>query len=186
MKAVRMFSVVMALALFAAAMFPFAAKPVAAQASETIMATSPAQAFVDAARGMSLFAPMSITAPLITMSVEGASTSGYSCTLIKQTPKDYTKMKTRQAFDMQWTVRNTGDRVWHASSTVFKYIYGPKMQTHGNAFELLSDVGKGQKVNLVVDMIAPRTQGIYSITWGLNTGNTTFCRVTLTIGVSRR
>jgi len=186
MKAVRMFSVVLALALFAGAVFPFAARPVAAQASQTIMVASPAQAFLDAARGMSLFAPMSITAPLITMSVESVSTSDYSCTLVKQTPKDYTKMKTRQAFDMQWTVRNTGNRVWHANTTVFKYIYGPKMQTHGNVYDLPGDVGKGEKVNLVIDMIAPKTQGIYSITWGLNTGSQTFCRVTLTIGVSRR
>ena len=188
MKAVRIFSVVMALALFAVAVFPFAAKPVAAQTSQTIMVTSPIQAFVDATRGMPLLAPMSVTAPFIALSVESApaAASDYACTLIKQSPKDYTKMKTRQAFDMQWTVRNTGKRIWHANTTVFKYVYGPKMQTHGNVYDIPDDVGKGEKINLVVDMIAPKTQGIYSITWALNTGNQTFCRLTLTIGVSRR
>ena len=186
MKAVRTFSVVVALAIFAAAIFPFAAQPVAAQASQNILVTSPVQAFVDATRGMPLLAPMSVTAPLITMSVDSATTTGYACTLLSQSPKDYTKMKTRQAFDMQWNVRNTGTRVWHANSTVLKYLYGPKMQTHGNAFDLTEDVGKGEKVNLVVDMIAPKVQGLYSITWALNTGSQTFCRLTLTIGVSKR
>jgi hypothetical protein len=185
MKAVRMFSVVMALALFAVAVFPFAAKPVAAQTSQTIMVTSPVQAFVDAAIGMPLLAPMSVTAPLISLSVESASSSGYACTLVKQTPKDYTKMKTRQYFDMQWTIKNTGDRIWYASAIPFKYIWGAKMQTHGDTFSLPGDVSRGKKVNLVVDMEAPKTQGIYSITWGLFASSRPFCRVTLTIGVSK-
>jgi hypothetical protein len=186
MKAVRMFSVVMALVLFAVAIAPHAAKPVAAQTSQTFMVTSPAQALMDAARGLPLLAPMSVTAPLITLSVESASgSSGYACTLVKQTPKDYTKMKTRQYFDMQWTVKNTGDRIWYASAIPFKYIWGAKMQTHGDTFSLPGDVSRGKKVNLVVDMEAPKTQGIYSITWGLFTSAKPFCRVTLTIGVSR-
>lgn len=186
MKAFRMFSIVMALALFVGAVVPFAAKPVAAQASQTIMVTSPAQAFVDAARGMSLLAPMSVTAPLITMSVESAApSSDYACTLVKQSPKDYTKMVTRQYFDMQWTVRNTGQHIWYANWVPFKYIWGAKMQTHGDRFSLPGDVGKGEKVNLVVDMEAPKTQGIYSITWGLFSGNRAFCRLTFTVGVHR-
>jgi hypothetical protein len=186
MKTVRMFSVVMALALFAVAVFPFAAKPVAAQTSQTIMVTSPVQAFMDAARGMPLLVPMSVTAPLITLNVENTSASSeYACTLVSQSPKDYTKMKTRQSFDMQWSVKNSGSHVWYANWVPFKYIWGAKMQTHGDTYSLPSDVGKGKKVNLVVDMEAPKTQGIYSITWGLFTSAKPFCRVTLTIGVSR-
>ena len=186
MKAVRMFSVVMALALFAVAVFPFAAKPVAAQTGQTIMVTSPVQVLMEAARGMPLLAPMSVTAPFITLNVESASSSSeYACTLIKQSPKDYTKMKTRQYFDMQWTVQNSGNRIWYASAIPFKYIWGPKMQTHGDTFSLPKDISRGKKVNLVVDMNAPKTQGIYSTTWGLFSGNRAFCRVTLTIGVSR-
>lgn len=186
MKAVRVFSVVMALALLTVAILPFAAKPVAAQTSQTTLVTSPVQAFMDAASGMSLLAPMSITAPLITLNVESVSgSSGYACTLVKQTPKDYTKMKTRQYFDMQWTVKNTGDHIWYASAIPFKYIWGAKMQTHGDTFSLPGDISRGKKVNLVVDMEAPKTQGIYSITWGLFASSRPFCRVTLTIGVSR-
>jgi len=186
MKAARMFSVVMALVLLTVAIFPFAAKPVAAQTSQTIMVTSPVQVFMDAARGMPLLASMSVSAPLITLNVESAfASSDYACTLIKQSPKDYTKMKTRQYFDMQWTVQNSGNRIWYANAIPFKYIWGPKMQTHGDTFSLPSDIGRGKKANLVVDMNAPKTQGIYSTTWGLFSGSRAFCRVTLTIGVSR-
>lgn len=182
-----MFSVVMALALFTVAVFPFAAKPVTAQTSQTIMVTSPVQALMDAASGMPLLAPMSVTAPLITLNVESASTaSDYACRLLSQTPKDYTKMKTRQAFDMQWLIQNSGNRTWYASVIPFKYIGGTKMQTHGNTFSLPDDIGRGKRVNLVVDMEAPKTQGIYSTLWGLFSGSKAFCRVTLTIGVSRR
>lgn len=186
MKAVRLFSVVMALALFAGAIFPFAAQPVAAQASQSIMVTSPVQAFVDATRGMPLLAPMSVTLPLITMSVDSVTGTGYACTWVKQTPKDYTRMKSRQYFDMAWTVQNSGTRVWHKNATTLKYIAGTKMQSRSNSIGLLDDVGRGEKVKLVVDMIAPKLQGIYSTLWGLTTGNTSFCRLTLTIGVSGR
>jgi hypothetical protein len=185
MKAVRIFSVVMALILLTVAVLPFAAKPVAAQTSQTILVTSPAQAFVDATRGLPLLAPMSITAPLITLSVESAPTAGYGCTLVAQSPKDYTKMKTRQYFDAKWQVQNTGDRIWYANWVPFKYMGGAKMQTHGDKFSLPSDIGRGKKVRLVVDMEAPKTQGIYSTTWGLYSGKSAFCRVTLTIGVSK-
>jgi hypothetical protein len=186
MKAVRMFSVVMALVLFAVAVFPFAAKPVAAQANQTILVTSPVQAVMDAARGMPLLAPMSVAAPLITLNVESApASSGYACTLLSQSPKDYTKMKTRQSFDMKWNVRNTGSHIWYANWVPFKYMGGAKMQTHGDRFSLPGNVGRGEKIRLVVDMEAPKTQGIYSTTWGLFSGGTAFCRVTLTIGVSR-
>jgi hypothetical protein len=185
MKAVRIFSVALALVLFTVAVLPFAAQPAAAQASQTALLTSPVQAFVDATHGLPLLAPMSITAPIITLNVESAGVSGYACMLVKQSPKDWTKMKTRQSFDAQWTVQNTGDHIWYANWVPFKYIWGPKMQTHGDTYSLPGDIGKGKKANLVVDMEAPKTQGIYSVTWGLFTGGKAFCRVTLSIGVSK-
>ena len=185
MKVVRLFSVVIALVLFAGAVFPFAAQLDAAQTSRTIMVTSPAEVFMDAARGMPLLAPMSVTAPLITMSIESASSLGYACTLIKQNPKDYTKVKTHQFFDMHWNVQNNGSRTWYANWSSFKYIGGAKMQTRSDFFILPGDIKPGKKADLVVDMVTPQTQGIYSTTWGLYSGTLDFCRVTLTISVSR-
>jgi hypothetical protein len=186
MKTIRVFSIAIALALFVGAMVPFAAQPVAAQTGQTVLVTSPVQAFLDAASGMSLLAPISMTAPLITMSVESApAASDYACALVKQSPKDYTKMKTRQYFDMKWTVQNTGTRIWYANWVPFKYMGGAKMQTRGSTFGLPGDIHRGKRATLVVDMEAPKTQGIYSTTWGLYSGRNAFCRVTLTIGVSK-
>jgi hypothetical protein len=182
MKAIRMFSVVMALALSAVAIFPSAEKPIAAQTSQTIIVTSPVQAFVDSARGMPLLASMNVTAPLITLSVKSA---GYACKLISQEPKNYTRMVSRQYFDMSWTVKNSGAHTWHAQAVVFKYISGTKMQTRGNVFGLYSSVIKGRSTTLVVDMTAPKAQGIYSTSWGLYASKNPFCTVTLTINVSR-
>jgi hypothetical protein len=186
MKAIRMFTVVMALALFAVALFPFAAKPVAAKTSQTIMVTSPAQALMDAARGMPLLAPISVTVPLITLSLESATeVPGYACRLTSQKPKNYTWMVPRKIFDMQWTVKNTGAHMWITNAVTLKYISGTKMQTYGNEFALNRQVLKNNSTTLVVDMTAPKASGIYSTTWGLYASKNPFCTVTLTINVSR-
>jgi hypothetical protein len=186
MKTVRLFSVVMAVAIVAAAFSPSVAKPVATQSGQTVVVTSPVQVFVDAARGTPLLASMGVTAPFIKISVESASASSdYACKLLSQSPKDYTKMVSRQYFDMIWTVQNSGKRIWYANVVPFKYIGGTKMHTYGDSFGLPGNIGRGKKATLVVDMTAPKARGIYSTLWGLYSGRKAFCRVTLTIGVSR-
>jgi hypothetical protein len=189
MKKVRLFSVVLAAALFVAALVPFVAAPVAAantQSAFNAAISSPAQAFADATRGLPLLAPMSLAAPLISVSTESnASSSGYGCTLVRQTPLDWTKMRSRQYFDAAWTVVNSGNAVWHMSATKLEYVGGAKMQTHGDEIGLSNDVGRGKKIKLVVDMNAPKALGTYSTLWALFSGNTRFCKVTLTITVVR-
>lgn len=185
MKTVRVFSVVMAAILFVTAFLPFAAAPAAAQSVLSTAINAPAQAFVDATQGMPLLAPMGLAAPLISFSTEAATSSSYGCTLIRQTPKDWTKMRPRQSFDMVWTVQNSGSAVWHAKSTKLAYVGGTKMQSKGSEMTLTSDVGRGKKTKLTVDMIAPKAQGTYSTLWALFAGNTRFCKVTLTVTVVR-
>lgn len=184
MKTVRMFSIAMAVVMLVAAVLPFAVTSASAQESTSFTTASPARTFGEAARGFPLLAPMSISAPVIAMSVENSTSSSYGCTLIRQSPIDWVKMKSRQSFDVHWTVQNTG-AVWHANATKFAYIWGPKMQTHGDEFRINNDVGRGQKIKLSVDMIAPKSLGTYSTTWALFSGNTRVCRVTLTLTVTR-
>jgi len=183
MKAVRIFSVVLALALFAGAIFPFAAKPVDAQTNQTIMVTSPVEAFLDASRGMPLLAPMSITIPAITVNVESAF-SDYACRLSSQKPKNYTRMVSRQIFDMTWRVKNTGKKIWAPYTIPVKYISGTKMQTYTSDFYIRSQIGIGGSTTLLVDMIAPKQLGFYSATWGLYAGKKPFCFLTVTINVA--
>lgn len=186
MKAVRLSSVVLALVLVVLAFSPVAAKPVAALPGVTTLSlTSPVQSFLNAASGLTLLEPLSASVPQVTLQLENAATGGYACTLLSQSPKDYTKMKSRQYFDATWVVQNSGSRIWSASATTFKYIGGAKMQTRGNEFDISQDIGRGKKLNLGVDMTAPKALGGYSTTWGLFTGKQSFCRVTLTIAVTR-
>jgi hypothetical protein len=182
MKKVVLFSVVMAVALIVTAFVPFASAAANSQSALTAAINSPVQAFTDAANGLSLFAPISISAPIFSLTTQNAS-SAYGCTFVSQTPKDWAKLKPRQSFDMVWTVRNSGSAVWHGSSTKLAYVGGKKMQTNGSEFALGSDVGRGKKTNLTVDMVAPRAKGTYSTLWALFAGNTRFCKVTLTITV---
>jgi hypothetical protein len=185
MKTVRTFSIALAVVMLVVAVVPFAASPAAAQDSTSLTTAIPAQTFMDAARGFPLLAPMSITAPAVTLSVENNTSSSYGCTLVKQTPSDWVKMKTRQYFDVYWTVVNSGSTVWHKNSTTFEYVGGTKMQTHGDVYRLNNDVARGKKVKFGVDMNAPKGLGTYSTLWALFAGNTRFCRVTLTLTVTR-
>lgn len=122
--------------------------------------------------------------PEVTMSVT-SSRNDYGCTLIRQSPPDWYKMKPRQDFDINWTVQNSGNHVWPSTQTKIKYISGTKFQTHGSEFPLASSVGLGKKNTFSIDMVAPRTPGYYSTVWALYAGNTRFCTLTLVVRVSR-
>jgi hypothetical protein len=185
MKTVRLFSIALAVVMLVATIVPFAATSAAARESASQTTGSPAQNFMEAALGTPLLAPMSVSAPAISLSVDTNTSSNYGCMLVRQTPLDWVKMQKRQSFDIYWTVQNTGGAVWHADSTKFAYVGGAKMQTHGDSFFLNNDVGRGKKVKLGVDMIAPKSLGTYSTLWALYSGNTRFCRVTLTLTVTR-
>ncbi len=184
MKTVRFAAVALALALFVTAVVPLAAQPVAAQ---NFVAGSPTQAFADAAFGLPLLAPMSLAAaPVITFSFESAAAgSNYACTLISQSPKDWTKMGRKHIFDAKWTVKNTGTKNWGKNGIDFKYISGTKMHTYASAYDLAQDVGRGKKISLAIDMISPKYKGYYTAVWGLYTGNISFCKVSVTINVNK-
>jgi hypothetical protein len=186
MKTVRFVTMFLALAIFVTALVPFAASPVSAQ-TRTFAAAAPVQAFLDAALGLPLLSPMSISAiPVFTISIESAAAgSDYACSLVSQKPKDWTKMQRRQIFDAIWTVRNSGKKNWGTTSIDFKYISGTKMYTYADAYDLWSSVGPGKKIELIVDMISPKTKGYFTTKWGLYKGSKAFCKLSLTINVNR-
>ncbi len=182
MKTVRMLSILMAVVITVAAIIPFATTPSAAQTPTSLTTSVPAESFLGAIRGLPLISPMSLALPVIKMSIENAGSS-YGCSVVSQTPKDWAKMKSRQYFDMTWTIQNTGTTVWHPGSTTFAYVSGPKMQTHGNSLDISQTIGRGAKTVLSVDMTAPKALGTYTALWALSTGKTKFCRVTIILTV---
>ncbi|PWH12087.1 MAG: hypothetical protein DDG60_14900 [Anaerolineae bacterium] len=183
MKLTRFVVVLLALSLFLTLALPATLQPVMAQAVKAPLALpSLADVLFD-----SHLLPMSIiSAPVITVSVESAASGAdYACTLVSQKPKDWTKMQRRHIFDATWTVRNTGKKNWGQNGVDFKYISGTKMHTYDDAYDLAKDVGAGQTITLIVDMISPKEKGYYTAVWGLFTGKKSFCKVSITINVNR-
>jgi len=108
----------------------------------------------------------------------------YACSVVSQSPKDWTTFKPRRIFDAKWTVRNTGTKTWSTSGTDLQYVGGTKMQTHGDVFDISKSVAPDGKISLIVDMNAPKNPGYYTTYWGLsNNGGKVFCRFYLIIKV---
>ncbi len=181
MKTIRFAVLFVALVLLMTTVVPFAAQPVAAQTEATV------QTFAEAALEFPLLTPLNmVSIPVITVSVESMSASkDYGCTLLSQKPKDWTRMQRRQIFDATWTVKNTGRRNWGKNGIDFKYVSGTKMHTWGSSYDLSKDVGPGKSITLITDMVAPKTKGYYTATWGLYRGSQIFCRLSVTINVNR-
>ena len=110
--------------------------------------------------------------------------SGYSCSVVSQSPQDWTVMHRRQSFDLKWVIRNTG-KTWQVGSVDLKFLGGTKMQTGGSLYDVSQTVGKGGKVTFLLDMMSPKNKGFYSTTWGLVTGANAkpFCWFSLSLTV---
>jgi hypothetical protein len=183
MKPVRLFVALLALTVFVTA-FAFSL-PV----SSNVMAL-PAQRSNNLALDLPLDTPLTFMAgaPAVTLALEALpSASNYSCSLVSQTPANWTHMKGRQYFDAKWTLKNIGARNWGVHGIDVKFISfsgGTKMHTSGTLFDLPKETAPGKKITLVVDMNAPKAKGYYSEQWGLFTGNVAFCRFSITINVT--
>jgi hypothetical protein len=86
-------------------------------------------------------------------------------------------------FDAVWTVKNTGTKTWDMSAVDYKYLSGTKMQKRASVYDLPKSVKPGQSIKIVVDMIAPNKVGTFTTTWGIVQGNSTLCKMPLTITV---
>ena len=109
--------------------------------------------------------------------------SPYQCQWVKQKPADWTVFKPGVDFDMVWTVKNTGTKNWEPTDIDLMYLRGQKMQTFFDLTDLPALVKPGQTIDLLVDMIAPKTPGNYSATWTLK-GAHEFCPLTISITVA--
>lgn len=181
MKTVRFVSIMLALSVLMAAFAPVA-NPV-----KSASASLPAQSAGSVVLNSPFFTPFTLaaSAPVVSISVESLpSASAYSCSLISQSPADWTRMGRRQYFDAKWVVKNTGSRNWSTTGVDFKYISGTKMHTYNSAYDLRTNTGPGKKIALIVDMNAPKNRGYYTEIWGLVTGGNVFCRVSITVNVN--
>ncbi len=88
-----------------------------------------------------------------------------SARLYAQAPEDFSVLTAGQDFDIIWTVRNTGSRVW---STHYAYEYSEGVKGYRkDKYYLPKPVNRLYETKLIVDMIAPKEPGTYTARWVL-------------------
>jgi hypothetical protein len=88
----------------------------------------------------------------------------FACDVIRQRPYDNTIFKPNDAFDLKWTIVNTGTRTWKAGLDL-KYFSGPEM-TPANAGPIqLPEMKPGDQFAVNLDAHAPDTEGFHVMTW---------------------
>ena len=112
----------------------------------------------------------------------GSSSGLYACQVIGVTPANGTTFTSRTEFKAIWTVRNTGQKHWEKESIDYLYVEGARLQkTEG--YDLQKDVKRGNTIDLVANMVAPKSPGSYTTHWTMRFGTEDFCPLSLTIVV---
>lgn len=86
-------------------------------------------------------------------------------------------------FDGRWTVRNSGTRDWEEGNVDLTYISGQKFQKRGDAFDIDEGLDTGDTMQVIVDMVAPRSAGFYHADWALRYDGTVMCYLPVDIWV---
>lgn len=154
-------------------------------------ASAPAQSFNAAALGLpSSFSPflMAASAPVVSVVADSAY-NGYACQLMSQDPPDWTRMGRRHIFDATWTLKNTGSKVWGRHGVDLKYRggfpVGTDMHTGASLYDIHKNVGLGNRITFILDMIAPKKAGNYVSNWGLYVGSQVFCKFYIAVTVTQ-
>ncbi len=113
------------------------------------------------------------------------STPGAFACAVTATSISYGKqMSPGNDFDGSWTFKNIGTSIWDPHEVDFAYVSGTKFQKNTDRMDLPEATGPGESVTVVVDMLAPTTDGVYTTTWALTgQGGANWCQVTMYIEV---
>ena len=120
--------------------------------------------------------PTATTTPTVT-----PTRSDFNCQLVSSSPPVNQVYPQGGDFDGRWTIKNTGSEVWDKDKVDFLFISGTRFQEHVDKLDLTSNVNKGDSINFIIDMLAPRLAGTYSATWGLKKDDVLFCSVFIQI-----
>jgi hypothetical protein len=113
---------------------------------------------------------------------EGATNdwgSDFRCSLLDKSPIDWAE--TGGAYQVYWTLLNSGHKTWQANETVVMYVTGAKVvHGHNKVFKLNKDVRPGQTIKVMVIIYPPDAPGKYRSVWGLYSSrlNNVFCTFT--------
>jgi len=103
-----------------------------------------------------------------------------ACLVTLKAPKYSITVKT--AFDAVWTVKNTSGTDWNQTSTDYKFISGTEMHDNAN-YDFTQTIENGESGEIIVDMLAPATPGIYNTKWAIISGSKTLCTLNLSLSV---
>jgi hypothetical protein len=117
-----------------------------------------------------------------TSTVSATSNKAYSCQIMSVTPANGTSFSGRTDFDATWKVRNNGQRNWNKDIVDYAYLNGDRIQKV-DTYDLQETIRRGETVDLVVDMTAPKKNGAYTTNWTMRAGTEAFCTMSLTIVV---
>ena len=107
--------------------------------------------------------------------------SDFNCQLVSSSPAFNQVYPPGGDFDGRWTFKNTGSEIWDKDKVDFLFISGTKFQEHVDKLDLSASVNKGDSIEFIVDMLAPRSAGTYSATWGLKKDDIVFCSAMIQI-----
>lgn len=120
--------------------------------------------------------PTATTTPTVT-----PTRSDFNCQLVSISPALNQVYPPGGDFDGRWTFKNTGSEVWDKDKVDFLFISGTRFQEHVDKLDLTTNVNKGDSMEFIIDMLAPKTAGTYSATWGLKKDDVVFCSAIIQI-----
>ena len=150
----------------------------------TLTPTRPTNTPEPSATNTVIFIVLSPTAIVpITSTPNATSDQGFSCQILSSTPANGTAFKGRADFDAKWKVRNNGQKNWNKDNVDYIYFSGAKIQKV-DTYDLQATIKRGESLDVIVDMVAPKNSGVYTTVWVLRAGSETFCTMSLTIIVN--
>ena len=105
------------------------------------------------------------------------SSDDYQCAFVDQFPYDQAQ-KAGSEYDIVWTIRNTGDRIWYTNLTEVVWMGGDDISP-AHSYRLPNNVKPGETVRVTVDIHLPTRQQESRLEtfWGIkNDSGTIFCR----------
>jgi Ig-like domain from next to BRCA1 gene len=133
--------------------------------------------------------PTPLQEPGVTQPPQATKIPVYGATVYSQSPANGTVFKPGQSFTASWLFSNDTKRLWSKYEVDFIYWAGEKMyvivpgEPHPDVVDLPKDVPPNGTVTIPVKMVAPLTQGTYTVTYLLHEGDRYYIKVSLTINV---
>lgn len=119
----------------------------------------------------------------ITTQSDQNTTTANACVVKIVPPKK--PVTVNSGFDAVWAVKNTSGIDWSSNSVDYKFISGSNMREK-DVYDLAETIKNGETGNIIVDMNAPGTPGIYYIEWAIVSGSKTLCIMPMSITVNAK